>query len=1390
VDEQTYLSCPDPRNCSSIHMVTATGLGYRDVETTNTDMIGGTYAYMMSGNLFGSGDAFVGMVSYINTGDRPVALPTNRIYSASPKNSEPVVRVGRNHAPEGPVDVCVGDVVDGVCVESPGLEGGMKFSIYAKVFSDTFGSQMRGTSGLGNLTHVAVRTRLSLVHGDDSPRRVEASEITFNGGMFDLDTLGNVAVEDMSVIIGEHWYNQHVMNVVFPQTYNYGNFSDESTQRVEGRGVVMIKASADPNGGIFIDYIFDRAFWSGEYLIYDPIIKFFKKAVTRVVKWVQNDVVPAVKGLVDTVVNTAGKLACLTAKGIVDVIFTVFREMTARLIEPIISVSCKAIQELILKKLQAAGEVCIAPKCGIPGLNENKFKKLPQLTKSRTVCEPPPPPPPPPASNATDNGTANGSANISASNSTDDISCKEVEVLSVSTDVRLKACAQVEDVGIACDQLGSWLAKTANEWMYDHVVSPAKKAIDSFLGCKRDRRLEEQPRTVVFETAIAAVEEVSGGHGRFASEVEGASPEEVARRMSELAIRASVRGQEMLQERLADELLLEVERRRRRMHEKRAAPKEREGAPEKDKAVLEQVQDHTFPSAERRRRYLNEICEAGPQIVCSPDKICVGYSKTDDDIYCYGSNTECLWNSKSRSPNKGGHPIDCETSADCSKYNELSPQYTDDGRQTCPETPSGNKYTNVLVDPSGKQVTTTQYGWPGDACVSKRRRTSSLAMRLRARRLNQACKMELIFCLSEGRYEEVQTPTCMPADPSQGPSAIAKGGSPIRFGDRVTVVGDDGEALWLDHRPFAIGHYGVTEWKPCGTHGYDKGAYRALDAGISTLSQCANFIMAKCRAYVGCVSYSPAATSDSKVVGDCSWYSKPYCSSQPDSTSKPYYDQFVSVATVPGIYVLSATYGGNHGAAKDNQLKNLAAACLGKWTCEYKIDHQRPEVGDPVPGFFKDYKYSWNCDDGNKYEGSVCSSREDLQCEASGETITLTCPDTGTGGSYSGNRNDQSGTVQLTSSLPVTLQRGQAPTMVRLDSGAWWIGDAGTLTPKLTPVQAGVAGRGEPEEKGGVLVTPGNDDLEAIGSLEGNGGLMGFGSVTLKFLFHASAGVKAKAAYALDETQEYDLLALPNKDGTPAKPFEQKLDVDVPIVPALLSTGFAVSFKMNLPLSVRASFSASATATAWAWYEKSYTVKVGSSIPEDIASSKGDLGPGSNFTTSGELIATLSVSLGVRLAIDIRLSMTLAATVTVFAEAGVRWEAMVGADAAACVGAVYDSTGGASFQCRALDTYLTQYIEYTVSDIVTASKDRARRGALASVQYGYWYYVTMPQIILSAGISYPGDSLVAQCTDFNNQVTWSSKFGKKDDWPGKEHPFGWYIIRGSEARSAKLEIVA
>jgi hypothetical protein len=113
-----------------------------------------------------------------------------------------------------------------------------------------------------------------------------------------------------------------------------------------------------------------------------------------------------------------------------------------------------------------------------------------------------------------------------------------------------------------------------------------------------------------------------------------------------------------------------------------------------------------------------------------------------------------------------------------------------------------------------------------------------------------------------------------------------------------------------------------------------------------------------------------------------------------------------SAAVGGGIVVTSASYGMNvdSRSATGNVSADIAQACNGQSSCNYRVDYHR--IGDPFPNRPKTYDVSYTCGDGQARHafapaeagfGSVVS----LQCAAAGGTAPATAGTVGSGSSNS-----------------------------------------------------------------------------------------------------------------------------------------------------------------------------------------------------------------------------------------------------------------------------------------------------------------------------------------------------------------------------------------------------
>lgn len=82
------------------------------------------------------------------------------------------------------------------------------------------------------------------------------------------------------------------------------------------------------------------------------------------------------------------------------------------------------------------------------------------------------------------------------------------------------------------------------------------------------------------------------------------------------------------------------------------------------------------------------------------------------------------------------------------------------------------------------------------------------------------------------------------------------------------------------------------------------------------------------------------------------------------------------------ITVVSGTYGMNMGAS-GNATADLTTLCGRQFACSYNVSVQR--LGDPYPGWQKDYLATWTC------PGDSAPRTTYVPPEANGATLTLSC---------------------------------------------------------------------------------------------------------------------------------------------------------------------------------------------------------------------------------------------------------------------------------------------------------------------------------------------------------------------------------------------------------------
>ena len=323
------------------------------------------------------------------------------------------------------------------------------------------------------------------------------------------------------------------------------------------------------------------------------------------------------------------------------------------------------------------------------------------------------------------------------------------------------------------------------------------------------------------------------------------------------------------------------------------------------------------------------------------------------------------------------------------------------------------------------------------------------------------------------------------------------------------------------------------------------------------------------------------------------------------------------------------------------------------------------------------------------------------------------------------------------------------------------------------------------EQKAGLRRRLQNSDREDYEDAVSKGAAVKFGQIKLVFSLKAGITLVAEATSAIEEYREVDLFELlsPKKE-----PLSLDTGLNIPVAPGLLSFGFDIGAKFRFPLAVQATFAAAGRATAKIIFDRSWTFSTGGSGSGDqpptwsgwSETDDSEIG----FAASGGASASLSAKIGFNVEVSLRISATLASSLTLYGEAAVRWEVMGGADAAACVtGAV--STGSATarpFQCTSLETKLTPYVEYTEALLDQAETDydaaTASSSASGYAAVGVWLYATYPQISLGVGWNLFGiQGLLSQCLEgVPDKISWSSSFGSHDTSLGEAHPFGGFIF--------------
>ena len=275
VNLEKYLACADPNSCNDMKVLQPSGLGYRDYSGAKTTPNGGKYAYVMSGNTFGtnSADVYAGVASYINTGDKNIETSTNVVYGAGTTTA---ARVSRGDstigAPNGPYEVCITDTsaTSGVCAKNATFEpGALKFSIFGRTLVSGSGSIPADS----NLDYFGVRMELQAVGFDVNEVLVGTYDTLFHKlSEFDINSQEAEGVKSLTLT-----HASGGIKIEFIGWYNFGTINHDGSFRVDGRKQVKVRISrvAGEKQSIYIDYLFHQNpdfTMDNKYFMYDPTI--------------------------------------------------------------------------------------------------------------------------------------------------------------------------------------------------------------------------------------------------------------------------------------------------------------------------------------------------------------------------------------------------------------------------------------------------------------------------------------------------------------------------------------------------------------------------------------------------------------------------------------------------------------------------------------------------------------------------------------------------------------------------------------------------------------------------------------------------------------------------------------------------------------------------------------------------------------------------------------------------------------------------------------------------------------------------------------------------------------------------------------------------------------
>ncbi|EOD11353.1 hypothetical protein EMIHUDRAFT_104777 [Emiliania huxleyi CCMP1516] len=253
-----------------------------------------------------------------------------------------------------------------------------------------------------------------------------------------------------------------------------------------------------------------------------------------------------------------------------------------------------------------------------------------------------------------------------------------------------------------------------------------------------------------------------------------------------------------------------------------------------------------------------------------------------------------------------------------------------------------------------------------------------------------------------------------------------------------------------------------------------------------------------------------------------------------------------------------------------------------------------------------------------------------------------------------------------------------------------------------------------------------------------------FGELEIEYSLEAVATVTAHAETEVDEQRSVDLLEL-----LLGKKAQFSQSGRFTPVPLLFAVGFSAGVEMGLPLEMKASFAGKATITGTVGYVRTWTLTMSSSGMSKRLTNIGE-DDGVTIKHTGEVAASLSVSIGAYVDVNLRFDVYIATVVNLYAEASANWRATAGGDLAACA---FDNTKASTKRmCESLTPQLAPSDKVEYNSASTEVPDGQREGLYAQV--GVWVYVPYPKVNVNAGIAFPGSDQAEKCLGLTLGVQW------------------------------------